>query len=296
MFQDYVKNELKWETDLHYPTSGNVCPWTYDQNRNMDMTEALRSTMTHNPFMKVFVATGYHGMATIMGGTEFNFTHLAYDKQVTDRISYGYYEAAHMIYVRPSAHKALKADVAKFIQETRGPMRAANTSQFSAVGTEEYAEGAACETRPLCALVPQQLLQRRQVVSAGDDLRSAPWPHQKHSPATRLEGFDREPEIRNAELGRALRTRPSALRNMLSDADASARLRVFAVHHLTSDGAEHPAGAHCSREVHQSSHALVRRWPLHCSGTRNVLACSQPVPSRIQCISRRFCGSALSHA
>ena len=30
MFQDYVKNELKWESDLHYPTSGNVRPWTYD--------------------------------------------------------------------------------------------------------------------------------------------------------------------------------------------------------------------------------------------------------------------------
>ena len=30
MFQDYVKNELKWESDLHYDTSGNVRPWTYD--------------------------------------------------------------------------------------------------------------------------------------------------------------------------------------------------------------------------------------------------------------------------
>ena len=27
MFQDYLKNELKWETDLHYPSSGNVRPW-----------------------------------------------------------------------------------------------------------------------------------------------------------------------------------------------------------------------------------------------------------------------------
>src|SRR5438067_2437870 len=39
MFQDYVRNELKWESDLHYPSSGNVRPWTYDQNRYMDMTE-----------------------------------------------------------------------------------------------------------------------------------------------------------------------------------------------------------------------------------------------------------------
>ncbi|HEV3139842.1 MAG TPA: hypothetical protein VGY57_04975 [Vicinamibacterales bacterium] len=129
MFQDYVKNELKWETELHYPTSGNVRPWTYVQNSYMDMTEPLRSAMTHNPFLKVFVAIGYYDMATIMGGAEFNFTHLAYDKQVTDRVAYGYYEAGHMIYIRPSEHKKLKNDIAKFIQGTRGATRPASTSQ-----------------------------------------------------------------------------------------------------------------------------------------------------------------------
>jgi carboxypeptidase C (cathepsin A) len=129
MFQDYVKNELKWETDLHYPTSGNVRPWTYDENRYMDMTDALRSAMTHNPFLKVFVAIGYYDMATVMGGAEFNFTHLAYDRPVTDRVSYGYYDAGHMIYIRPSAHKALKNDVAKFIQGTRTQGASRTTSQ-----------------------------------------------------------------------------------------------------------------------------------------------------------------------
>ena len=127
--QDYVKNELKWESDLHYPSSGNVRPWTYDQNRYMDMTEPLRSAMTHNPFLKVFVAIGYYDMATIMGGAEFNFTHLAYDKPIVDRVSYGYYEAGHMIYIRPSAHKALKNDVAKFIAGTRAPTPPRATTQ-----------------------------------------------------------------------------------------------------------------------------------------------------------------------
>jgi carboxypeptidase C (cathepsin A) len=128
LFQDYVKNELKWESDLHYPTSANVRPWTYDQNRYMDMTEPLRSAMTHNPFLKVFVACGYYDMATVIGGSEFNFTHLAYDKQVTDRVSFGYYEAGHMIYIRPSAHKELKQDIAKFIRGTQGSVRPASSS------------------------------------------------------------------------------------------------------------------------------------------------------------------------
>jgi carboxypeptidase C (cathepsin A) len=116
MFQDYVRNVLKWESDLHYPTSGNVRPWTYVQNAYMDMTDALRQTMAKNPFLRVFVACGYYDMATYVGGAEFNFTHLAYDRQITDRVSFGYYEAGHMMYIRPSDHKALKQDVAGFVR------------------------------------------------------------------------------------------------------------------------------------------------------------------------------------
>jgi carboxypeptidase C (cathepsin A) len=116
MFQDYVKNELKWESDLHYPTSGNVRPWTYVQNRYMDETDSLRLTMAKNPFLRVFVACGYYDMATYVGGAEFNLSHLAYDRQITDRVSFGYYEAGHMMYIRPPAHAALKKDVAAFIR------------------------------------------------------------------------------------------------------------------------------------------------------------------------------------
>jgi len=120
LFSDYVKNELKWESDIHYDTSGNVRPWTYDQNRYMDMTEPLRQTMAKNPYLKVFIAAGYYDMATPLLGSEINFWHLGYDPTFTQRFSFGYYEAGHMIYIRPSAHKALKADLAKFLTSNAG--------------------------------------------------------------------------------------------------------------------------------------------------------------------------------
>jgi carboxypeptidase C (cathepsin A) len=123
MFQDYVKNILKWETELSYPTSGNVRPWKYVENRYMDMTDALRSTMAKNPFLKVFVVCGYFDMATYVGGAEFNFTHLAYDRQITDRVSFGYYDAGHMMYIRPSAQAKLKQDTAAFIRSTLPPAK-----------------------------------------------------------------------------------------------------------------------------------------------------------------------------
>jgi carboxypeptidase C (cathepsin A) len=131
LFEDYVRNELKWTSDLHYPTSGNVRPWNWDpfQNGYMDMTEPLRRTLARNPFLKVFVACGYYDMATPAGGAEFNMWHLAYDPAITDRVSFGYYEAGHMIYIRPSAHKALKADIAKFIRANAGTPAKAVTQQ-----------------------------------------------------------------------------------------------------------------------------------------------------------------------
>jgi carboxypeptidase C (cathepsin A) len=123
LFQDYVKNELKWRTDLHYYPSGNVRPWTYVQNRYMDMTDTLRLTMARNPYLKVLLVCGYYDMATYVGGAEFNFTHLAYDRQITDRVSYAYYEGGHMMYIRPSAHAQLKRDVAAFVRDASAPAR-----------------------------------------------------------------------------------------------------------------------------------------------------------------------------
>jgi carboxypeptidase C (cathepsin A) len=60
----------------------------------------------------VFVICGYYDMATMVGGIEFSMRHLAYEKQITDRVSFGYYQGGHMMYIRPSAHAALKKDLA----------------------------------------------------------------------------------------------------------------------------------------------------------------------------------------
>jgi carboxypeptidase C (cathepsin A) len=117
-FSDYVRNTLKWESDLHYPTSGNVRPWKWDEfeNRYMDMTEPLRQTMARNPTLRVLFLAGYYDMATVFAGAEYNAAHLGYDKAFTERVAFAYYEGGHMMYIRPSAHKTLKQDVARFIE------------------------------------------------------------------------------------------------------------------------------------------------------------------------------------
>ena len=130
LFSDYVRNDLKWTTDLHYPTSGNVRPWHWDefQNRYMDMTEPLRQTMARNPFLRVLFVQGYYDMATPFGAAEFNAWHLGYDRTFAERLSFAYYEAGHMMYIRPSAHKTLKEDVSRFIRASSGAVRPTTTS------------------------------------------------------------------------------------------------------------------------------------------------------------------------
>jgi carboxypeptidase C (cathepsin A) len=72
----------------------------------------------------VLLVAGYYDMATYVGGAEFNMTHLAYDREITDRVSYAYYEGGHMMYIRASAHAALKKDVVGFIRSAAPPKRA----------------------------------------------------------------------------------------------------------------------------------------------------------------------------
>ena len=123
LFSDYVRRELKYETDMQYATSASVRPWSYAefQNRYVNMMEPLRSAMARNPFLKVFVANGYYDMATPFFSTEYTFDHIGFEPTYRERVSMGFYEAGHMMYIRPSAQKAFKKDVAEFIKTNSTP-------------------------------------------------------------------------------------------------------------------------------------------------------------------------------
>jgi carboxypeptidase C (cathepsin A) len=121
-FNDYVRRELKWESDQHYPTSGDVRPWNYDEfsNRYLNLADTLRGAMARNPYLKVLVVNGYFDFATPFGATEHTFAHLGFDATYKERVEMAYYEAGHMMYIRPSEHRKLKQDVARFIKATSG--------------------------------------------------------------------------------------------------------------------------------------------------------------------------------
>jgi len=129
MFGDYVRGDLKWESDLKYETSASVRPWSYDEfsNKYLNLLDELRETMARNPFLRVMVANGYYDFATPFGGTEYSMAHLGYEQTYKDRVELKYYEAGHMMYIRPSVLKQLKADVARFIRAASATGRLTTT-------------------------------------------------------------------------------------------------------------------------------------------------------------------------
>jgi carboxypeptidase C (cathepsin A) len=119
VFNDYVRRELKFESDLPYEIlTDKVRPWSYDraQNRYVDVAETLRGAMTQNPYMKVFVANGYYDCATPFAATKYTFARMGLDPEVRKNVSMDFFEAGHMMYIDRAAHARLKKDVAEFIR------------------------------------------------------------------------------------------------------------------------------------------------------------------------------------
>ena len=53
-FNDYVRRELKFESDLPYKTVADVKPWSWKnyENRYVNVAEDLRKAMSRNPYLK----------------------------------------------------------------------------------------------------------------------------------------------------------------------------------------------------------------------------------------------------
>jgi len=119
-FNDYVRRELKYESDLLYYTSGPVRPWSYEPNQNsyVNVAETLRAAMSTNQDLRVLVCNGYYDLATPFFAMEYTVDHLGLDPTLRSHIAMAYYEAGHMMYINKAAHAKLKKDIADFIRST----------------------------------------------------------------------------------------------------------------------------------------------------------------------------------
>lgn len=119
----YLREELKYETDLKYNIFGNVRPWKQLQSSRTSMMmrqpssvgEMLRQAMTQNEYLRVFVLEGYYDGACDYFGAEYSFSHLDVAGKFKDRVKFGFYECGHMMYLRKADLAKAKQDLVDFI-------------------------------------------------------------------------------------------------------------------------------------------------------------------------------------
>ena len=116
MFQDYVRRDLQWNTDMYYTVSANVRPW--DQGVVGGPAEALRSAMTQQRHLKLLVICGYYDHATPFNGIEQTVSHMMLEPEIRKNVSFTYYEGGHMMYIDKKAREKLHKDVDAFIESS----------------------------------------------------------------------------------------------------------------------------------------------------------------------------------
>ncbi len=116
----YLREELKYDTELEYNVWGNVRPWTRDANANV--AEMLRQAMRDNPYLKVLVQGGYFDAATDYYNAVYTISHIQPGGEFRDRFRFSWYESGHMMYLRRPDLANANNDLRTFITWAMEPI------------------------------------------------------------------------------------------------------------------------------------------------------------------------------
>ena len=121
MFNDYVRGELGFQSDLEYFTlGGGTGQWDWEaKNSYAETSEDLRNALDKNPYMKLFFASGYFDLATPYFATEYTLAHLGLTPVLGKNVTTRRYRTGHMMYLDSDAISQLRRDVAKFINSAQ---------------------------------------------------------------------------------------------------------------------------------------------------------------------------------
>lgn len=117
-FNAYVRRELKFESDLTYEVLNDVGPWDFSVpgGGHLYVADRLRAAMAGTPGLKVFVAGGYHDLATPYLATRYTLDHMKLSPELRANVTEIIYNGGHMMYHRRETLKKLNGDVATFIR------------------------------------------------------------------------------------------------------------------------------------------------------------------------------------
>lgn len=111
----YLRDVLKYKTDLQYNMFGPVSPW---DNNNDRTGENLRQAMAENPYLHVMVQSGYYDGATTYFDAKYTMWHIDPSGKMKDRLSFQGYRSGHMMYLRGEDLISSNDHIRDFIKKT----------------------------------------------------------------------------------------------------------------------------------------------------------------------------------
>jgi len=113
---EYIRNDLGFETDLQYYLFGPVRPWgqggTYDTDQS---GEQLRQAMYENPYLHLFVQSGYYDGGTDYFSARYTMWNLDPRGLLQDRMWFRGYRSGHMMYLRSEDIVTSNQDIRDFV-------------------------------------------------------------------------------------------------------------------------------------------------------------------------------------
>lgn len=111
----YLREELKFKTDLKYNMFGPVNPWERD---DVNLGENLRAAMAANPYLKVLTQSGYFDGACDYFNAKYNMWQMDPGGKTKERMSWKGYRSGHMMYLRREDLQKANEDLREFIKQS----------------------------------------------------------------------------------------------------------------------------------------------------------------------------------
>ncbi|MDG5750657.1 peptidase S10 [Qipengyuania sp. XHP0211] len=117
---EWLREGLGFETDREYQSIGSEpgrnWDWSLGGGRNayLNVAPFIGKAMRENSQLRLFNAQGWYDFATPFFGAEYSLNRFGIPQ---DRLTFRYYDAGHMMYVRDEDRAKLSADIRAFIRE-----------------------------------------------------------------------------------------------------------------------------------------------------------------------------------
>jgi carboxypeptidase C (cathepsin A) len=114
---EYMHNELGFETDMQYFLFGPVRPWGQGGTYDTDNTgEQLRQAMHENPYLHLLVQSGYYDGGTDYFSAKYTMWNLDPAGRIQDRMWWKGYRSGHMMYLRAEDIVTSNQDIRDFVE------------------------------------------------------------------------------------------------------------------------------------------------------------------------------------